>query len=78
MYVTVSINGKKVPTMPLSIVKIHTADSEVASSAQTLSKNSTMLSIFGLWLPIGMLVAGILLVAVAIRRWRRPASNIAW
>lgn len=77
MYMTIPIDGKNVATMPLSIVKIHTADSAVADTAHTLSKNATMLSILGLWLPIVMVILGIALVALAIRRWRKPAQNAA-
>lgn len=73
LYVTVPVDGKDVPTIPLSIVKLHTADSAVSDTAHTLSKNATMLSLLGVWLPIVLLVVGIVLAALAVVRWRKPA-----
>ncbi|MET7773530.1 porin PorA family protein [Nocardia sp. NPDC005366] len=70
MYVTISADGRDIPTLPLSIVSIHTAENEVVSSADTFSKNSTMLSILGLWLPVAMVVIGIALLALGIVRRR--------
>ncbi|WP_051027834.1 porin PorA family protein [Nocardia higoensis] len=70
MYVTVSADGRGIPTLPLSVVSIHTAENEVVASADTLSKNSTMLSILGLWLPLVMTVLGIALVVLGIVRRR--------
>lgn len=72
MYVTVAADGRDIPTLPLSIVSIHTAEDEVVSSADTMSKNSTMLSIAGLWLPLAMAVIGIALLVLGILRRRTP------
>jgi hypothetical protein len=73
LYVTVPVDGKDVPTIPLSIVKLHTADSAVTDSAHSLSKNATMLSLLGVWLPIVLLVIGLALAALGVLRWRKPA-----
>src|SRR5690606_34315901 len=70
MYVTVAADGRDIPALPLSVVNIHTAENEVVSSADTLSKNSTMLSILGLWLPLALGLIGIALVALGIVRRR--------
>ncbi|WP_216892223.1 porin PorA family protein [Nocardia alni] len=77
MYVTVPVDGKNIPTLPLSIVKMHTSDSDVVSTAHTLSKNTTMLSLLGVWLPIVLLVIGIALAVLAIFRWRKPIQIAA-
>ncbi|WP_280218564.1 porin PorA family protein [Nocardia neocaledoniensis] len=74
IYVTVPADGREVPTIPLSIAKLHTADSAVTDTAHTLSKNATMLSLLGVWLPIVLLAVGIVLAAVAVLRWRTPVS----
>ncbi|MBA4857474.1 porin PorA family protein [Nocardia farcinica] len=73
MYVTVDAGGQDLPVLPLSIVKLHTADSEVSAAADTMSKNSTLLSILGLWLPVAMVVIGIGLLVLGIARRRRTA-----
>ncbi|MBF6277886.1 MULTISPECIES: porin PorA family protein [Nocardia] len=70
MYVTVSADGRDIPALPLSIVSIHTAENEVVASANTFSKNSTMLSILGVWLPVAMVVIGIALLSLGIVRRR--------
>ncbi len=75
MYVTVSSDGKSLPVLPLSVVKMHTADSDVASTADTLSKNSTILAVLGVWMPIILAILGIGLIAVAILRWRKPIQQ---
>ncbi|MGY4101842.1 porin PorA family protein [Nocardia sp. R16R-3T] len=72
MYVTVSTGGRDLPALPLSIVSLHTADSEVSASADTLSKNSTMLSLLGLWLPVVAAVAGVGLLTFGFLR-RKPS-----
>ncbi|WP_419198002.1 porin PorA family protein [Nocardia vinacea] len=61
-YVTVRVDGRDEPVIPLSIVNLHTANSDVSSVAETLSKNATMLSIVGTWLPIALLIVGFVLV----------------
>jgi hypothetical protein len=70
MYVTVSVDGRDLPVIPLSIAQLHTADSEVTAAADTMAKNSTMLSILGLWLPLAMAVIGIGLLVLGIVRRR--------
>jgi hypothetical protein len=72
MYVTVPVNGQDVPTMPLSIIDIHTADPEVSTATDTMAKNSTMLSMLGTWLPIALVLIGIGLIALAMFRWHKP------
>lgn len=70
MYVTVSVDDRDVPVLPLSVVKLRTADSEVSAAVDTMSKNSTMLSILGLWLPLAMAVIGLGLLVLGIARRR--------
>ncbi|MEU7768574.1 porin PorA family protein [Nocardia sp. NPDC049190] len=74
MAVTVPVDGKDVPTLPLSVVKLHTADSEVSAAADTMSKNSTILSVLGIWLPVALVILGIGLVVLALARWRKPRT----
>lgn len=74
MYVTVPVNGEDVPVLPLSTVKLRTADSEVTALAGELSKNASLLSILGVWVPIGLVVLGLLLLLIAMARWRKPVS----
>ncbi|MFF2109378.1 porin PorA family protein [Rhodococcus koreensis] len=74
MYVTVPVNGEDVPVLPLSTVKLHTAPSEVAGLAGKLSKNGVLLAIAGVWVPLGLVVVGLLFAAIAAARWRKPAS----
>ncbi|OUS92240.1 porin PorA family protein [Rhodococcus sp. NCIMB 12038] len=74
MYVTVPVNGEDVPVLPLSTVKLHTADSEITALAGDLSKNGSLLSVLGVWLPIGLAVLGVLLIVIAAARWRKPVS----
>ncbi|QTJ70323.1 DUF3068 domain-containing protein (plasmid) [Rhodococcus sp. ZPP] len=75
MYVTVPVNGTDVPVLPLSTVRMHTADGEVANLAGDLSKNATLLAILKVWLPAIMAITGLLLVVLACKRWRRPADK---
>ncbi|WP_280423580.1 porin PorA family protein [Nocardia carnea] len=70
MYVTVTVNGRELPVLPLSLVRLHTADSEVTTAAETMAKNSTMLSVLGTWLPLAMAVIGIGLLILGIVRRR--------
>ncbi|MBD0859776.1 DUF3068 domain-containing protein [Gordonia sp. zg691] len=74
MYVTVSSGDRNLPVLPLSVVNLRTDDSEVTASADTLSTNSTLLSVLGVWLPIALVIIGIGLVVVAIVRWRKPVD----
>ncbi|AWK76303.1 hypothetical protein CBI38_33140 (plasmid) [Rhodococcus oxybenzonivorans] len=75
MYVTVPVNGEDVAVLPLSTVKMHTADSEVTALAADLSKNGTLLTVAGVWVPAVLAIAGVLLIALAAKRWRRPVSD---
>nr|WP_271213836.1 porin PorA family protein [Rhodococcus wratislaviensis]GLK41106.1 hypothetical protein GCM10017611_79810 [Rhodococcus wratislaviensis] len=77
LYVTVPVNSEDVPVLPLSTVKLHTADSEVTTLARDLSKNQTLLSVLALWLPVGLVVIGLLLIVLACKRWRRPVRENA-
>ncbi|MGW5518820.1 porin PorA family protein [Nocardia africana] len=73
MYASVPVAGKDLPTLPLSTLKLHTADSEIPSAANTLKKNSIILAIGGLWVPLILLLAGLALTALGILRRRKPA-----
>ncbi|TQC38992.1 DUF3068 domain-containing protein [Rhodococcus sp. WS4] len=75
MYVTVPVNGVNVPVLPLSTVRLQTADSEVTKLADNLSENATLLTILGVWLPAVMAVVGLLLVVLGCKRWRRPLGK---
>ncbi|MFE9327589.1 porin PorA family protein [Nocardia sp. NPDC052278] len=77
MYASIPVDGKDVPVLPLSTVKLHTADSEVASAAHTLGKNALVLSLLRVWGPISMLVIGVALVAIGLFRWRKVSSGNA-
>ncbi|MGQ4599671.1 porin PorA family protein [Nocardia sp. R6R-6] len=70
MYVTATVDGRDLPVLPLSLVRLHTADSEVTAAADTMAKNSTMLSLLRLWLPLVMAVIGIGLLVLGIVRRR--------
>jgi len=72
MYATVQIAGQDVEILPLSTIKLHTADFEVVKGAAAAAKNGLLLGIMGVWAPLAMLVIGILLAALAIARWRKP------
>lgn len=74
MYVTAQVNGMDVPVLPLSTVDLHTAPNEITALTQDLSKNGTILSLLGFWLPIALLILGVVLLTVALRRWRKPAA----
>lgn len=73
MAAAVSVNGQPVPVLPFSTVKLHTADAEIISLANDLSKNGKILSVLSLWLPTGLAVIGVGLIVLAAIRWRRPA-----
>ncbi|MFI6309686.1 porin PorA family protein [Nocardia fusca] len=75
IYASIPVDGKDVPALPLSIVKLHPAGSEVASAAHTLQKNATLLSAGGTWVPIVLVVLGIIGAAVGIVRWRNPSHS---
>lgn len=77
MYVTVPVNGEDFAVLPLSTVKMHTADSEVTALAADLSKNAKMLAVAGLWVPAVLAILGVLLIALAATRWRRPVRENA-
>ncbi|MGW5106071.1 porin PorA family protein [Nocardia sp. NPDC004123] len=77
MFVTVPISGNAVPVLPLSTVKLHTSANEVSALAKDLSKNSTLLTVSGVWLPIGSALVGLLLIVLSIARWRRQVVKTA-
>lgn len=70
MYATVSVDGRDVPMVPLSIVKMRTADAEVSAAADTMSKNATKLWILRLGLPLAMALIGAGLIVLGIVRRR--------
>ncbi|MEV0854469.1 porin PorA family protein [Nocardia fluminea] len=73
VYVTVRAGSQDVPIMPLSIVKLRTADSDIVASAETLSKNAGLLSVLGIWVPVGMAIIGVGLLVLGITRPRVSA-----
>lgn len=75
MYVTIPINDGQTPVLPLSIVNLRTADSEVTATADTLATNSTLLSLIGVWLPLVLFIIGLALVILGGVRLRKPTAT---
>lgn len=73
MYVTIPVNGQDLPVLPLSTVALHTAPDEVVSTADTLQSNGRLLGILGVWLPVALLVIGLVLLGFGVFRLRKPA-----
>ncbi|MFF7944680.1 porin PorA family protein [Nocardia gamkensis] len=74
LYVTVPVNGTALPVLPVSIVKMHTTKSDVASTASTLSSNGTKLTLLDTLLPIGMGVLGIVALGLSVLRRKRSLT----
>ncbi|PPJ33478.1 hypothetical protein C5E45_03580 [Nocardia nova] len=77
MYVTVPVNGTPLPVLPLSTIKMQSVESDVASTASTLSSNSTKLMLFGTVLPIILGALGIVALGLGVVRRKRPSARPA-
>jgi hypothetical protein len=75
LFATIPVGGQQVNVLPLSTLKLHTADFEVTAGGDTASKNATLLAAIGVWVPIAFVIIGLLLIALAIARWRKPAVD---
>jgi len=76
-------DGKKLvaaPAQPLYTLTFHQTPASVTDLAGQAGHNASLLKIFGMWIPIGLGVIGLILVGLAfIGRWRRqpPAPKPA-
>ncbi|MFC6013390.1 porin PorA family protein [Nocardia lasii] len=71
IYATVAVDGKDVPTVPLSITTLRTTDPEVTTTANKLAENATTLSLMNVWVPLTLLALGLALIGLATTR-RNP------
>jgi len=64
------------PAQPLYALTFHQAPASVTETAGQAGHNANLLTIVGMWIPIGLGVIGLILVGLAFTgRWRRePAA----
>lgn len=69
-------DGKKLvaaPALPLYTLTFHQVPASVTDLTGQAGHNATLLSIFRVWIPIGLAVIGVILIGLAfVGRWRRP------
>lgn len=66
------------PAQPLLTMTFHQTPASVTEDAGQAGHNALLLSIIGLWIPVGAGVIGLVLVGLAfIGRWRREPPTIA-
>lgn len=72
------VDGKTIPLMDMSQIKVATSDESITTAADKLSKSQTQLNLLGIWAPLGLAIIGVVLIVVGfLRRRPSPAATAA-
>jgi len=72
-----NLGSQSLPLLPVLDINLTQTPASVQDLADQADSRGTRLSLLGTWLPIGLLVIGVLLVVIAIIRRRRPGAAAA-
>ncbi len=64
----ISVGGQTVPLLPVLAIDTALTDQSVADSADTASSTATKLTLMSLWVPLALLLVGIVLIAWGVLR----------
>lgn len=70
----VSLGGQTVPLLAVLDIDLTQTPASIAEQAGDAASNSTLLALIGVWLPVALLLVGVVLIVIAVVRRRRPPA----